>query len=116
MDVTALTVKITNSQTSFENHCLNSNPLYESDVTWTVKQILTNRTEKNKRCETKKKFTGSYTEVNNFSVMYCDQTNFWIYAKFTNHSALREMVSKLCSNGFVKESPKSASYEANIRS
>ena len=43
MDVTALTVMITNSQTSFENHCRNSNPLYESDVTWTVKQILTNR-------------------------------------------------------------------------
>ena len=70
MDVTALIVMISNSQTSFENHCRNSNPLYESDFTWTVKQILTNRTEKNKRWETKKKFTGSYTEVNNFSVVY----------------------------------------------
>ena len=66
MDVTALIVMISNSQTSFENHCRNSNPLYESDFTCTVKQILTNRTEKNKRCETKKKFTGSYTEVTIF--------------------------------------------------
>ena len=59
MDVTALIVMISNSQTSFENHCRTSSPLYESE-----------------RCETKKKFTGSYTEVHNFSVMYCIQTNF----------------------------------------
>ena len=31
MDVTALIVMISNSQKSFENHCRNSNPLYESD-------------------------------------------------------------------------------------